>query len=126
MPAITITLKDRVRMAADALTNIRAQAAFLVGEEAKALDQLALTEAEVLGKGPGWEEATLSGLIEDGTNPHYQPQQTYTGADRAAAAGITKEGPMERPEDAPEPAPEPEPEDEAKETKPKHHGKGKG
>jgi len=122
MPKITLTLANRVEMAADSLRNIRRSQEALAQDEERALDQLALAESEVLGKGPGWEEVELSGLIPEGKNPYYTPaKKTYTAAERAAEAGIGKEAKMEHPEDAPTPEETPlePPEDEGEDDKPK-------
>jgi hypothetical protein len=71
MPQITVTLRDRVNMARDAVLIARGKQEAIAKDLDKALDDLAIAEAEVLGKAPGWEDAQLSGLIADGENPHY-------------------------------------------------------
>jgi len=89
MPAITITLKDRVRMYAEAVGIARSKQAQLAIELAEALDQLAKAEAEVLGKAAGWEEVgALSGLIEEGKNPYYEPPVPSAAMAAAEAAGV--------------------------------------
>jgi hypothetical protein len=71
MPQITVTLRDRVNMARDAVLIARNKSEQIEKDLTKALDDLAMAEAEVLGKAPGWEDAQLSGLIGEGENPHY-------------------------------------------------------
>lgn len=60
-----LTLAQRVSIAADRVRIIAAKKDDLAKAEGIARDDLARIEAEVLGKAPGWEEATLSGLILD-------------------------------------------------------------
>lgn len=60
-----LTLAQRVSIAADRVRIIAAKKNEYARAEGTARDDLARIEAEVLGKAPGWEDATLSGLITE-------------------------------------------------------------
>jgi hypothetical protein len=73
MPKVIITIAVRVAMYADAIRIIDQKSAQLRVDRARALDDLAKAEAEVLGKAAGSEGVKLSGIIPPGHNPYYEP-----------------------------------------------------
>jgi hypothetical protein len=137
MPAITITLADRVRMHAEAVTTGRAKLKQVEKEIEMAMDALASAEAEVLNHGPGWEGVELSGLIEEGKNPHYEKPKSGASPAMAAAAAAghggqgthgahgAKEAHHPLHAKSPEPDPEPEDDDEGEDDDAPKSKKGK-
>lgn len=109
-----LPLPQRIAALAEAARNVRAMREQNEQAEAELMEELALAEAQVLTKAEGSEGAELSGLIEEGANPHAPgvlPVRDDAQGD--AVSPTTGEGsgdtPLAGSDSSPDPEPSPSP-----------------